>query len=1638
MNHDAVMTDEQLAAGTDNLTDLGDYVLEDLPDGTLPDLPGERAAKKQCGEGTSSAASGGSAPTAAAPAPLPVQRSNSSGSSAATAPSSSRPAAPPRQRPAPPSRPQPPAQDAAAEQTPAGPSPNLSLTARYRNLRRHRPSVGTELRSLIRDTQSLVTILFPECSEEVRESILARISAALPGSTAFNGAVPQYEAAAGEPLRLPRKSYFRHIFSWPSANDARVFRRLFTSPFLVRLNNSRPVEVKVYTDPFPEFSAAKARGDTHLVVRNVPLGVSAERLRATLLAAVTEANLPWLADLLHFHRLKDPYDGSSYSQMMGLPVAAEGDPAFERISAVLWIPDQEDPALVNISCHACTLPKRLRIVGSFYCLLVLSFLFSARLSGLCLSYWSCLLRPFQGPSSVSSVSALEPALSTPMISGKLLGQHAAAMAFKKDLGLLLIGLDLDVEVWTCSMCDIECGLALDSAMFHLNSERHRARLLETAHKTAVKDTYAIYAPSTPAVRRPWWRAILLPALEAPTSSAGTVLAGDFNAVCSPEDRNRPPLSHETSEGLILSGILQQQSMLDSFRIPFPTTPMFSFFAYPHAAQRDEAPTASRLDRIHRPHLAHIVAEACRNLPPSLTGESWDRWKLTLCNKFKAFGKIERIRTRKTTAHLNSLVCHLSVYLATNPSDADAIENLRRATQQFERYEASRAADIALKAKLKVEGPREMGVSSLLVGINSRIKASLIKSLRTPSGSLTSDLPVMSSLCTSYYQELYSGSQTVTPSAAFWSHVPPAHLPPQLTDRLSRPFSMEEASKAIAKLPRGKTPGPDGLPGELFRQFRKTFTPVLHALLLENHSALPPSMLQGRTVLIPKKGDASVNDNLRPITLMNSDYKILAICLANRLQPLLLSLINHSQAAFIKTRKIGDTLNDTLDLFDWATTQNLPLLALTVDIRKAYNLVDRDFMLACLTHLGLPPAFVRWVALMHSNTSTRISVNNLCGPPIAVQTGVQQGCPLAPFLFLCVIEVFHRYASCFLPGFPVSRTQHRLMACYADDVTIFLTSDSELRIASQVLMFFAAVSGEHPNWAKCSLIPSNLPHSDIRHAGDIPIRGSSDFERILGIYVSSSGRTDKTWELALSQIKCSANFLAHLHATVTCRKRLSNERLNSVLSFPGRFQPPPTPSLQAIDVVAGNLLYASKFRSEGRSSRHLTHNTIYNHVEDGGVGAIKPSDQIRALNAQRAFRRFSQLPNAAIARTCVPIPFGLHGFLLDKVFVEVRIGHIVRRNEGGARRLTDAEIMEQYPPKEFPCSRRIINEVYHAMPDDWWAALSSSHSLVPLESGNWIIMAADMTAPPLHAYEVDQRLEGDSFSAHIHEVDPTGRISKAATGRRILDTKTTVPVHVVDRWLGGTFCSGAGLAARLEILQDGVPSLAALRDLSYSPQQLQHPQRWLNILPTSGPHLIPDYTHVFLSEQPSAHRDILFRLYARALPTGSRYMYLADNGICSGCNQGIVESLPHLFFECGVARPITEALQRTAREHLGITTSPSLTLFPLPTGAGQTAPWSLLVGAAARAIWNARCSHRYRQTPFKTIEALHNVLNLFLLAFKILLWRASNGSKKKRQRAANRIKLATAHRLFIFPEPNCPAIHPDLKATWLLNDSFRPP
>ena len=107
-----------------------------------------------------------------------------------------------------------------------------------------------------------------------------------------------------------------------------------------------------------------------------------------------------------------------------------------------------------------------------------------------------------------------------------------------------------------------------------------------------------------------------------------------------------------------------------------------------------------------------------------------------------------------------------------------------------------------------------------------------------------------------------------------------------------------------------------------------------------------SMDQRRGIinLIPKKDkDPLYLNNWRPISILNTDYKIIAKCLALRLKKVLPEIISNDQTGFLPGRYIGENIRLVLDMADYTNITNLPGLMLLADFEKAFDKLEWSFL-----------------------------------------------------------------------------------------------------------------------------------------------------------------------------------------------------------------------------------------------------------------------------------------------------------------------------------------------------------------------------------------------------------------------------------------------------------------------------------------------------------------------------------------------------------------------------------------------------------------------------------------------------------------------------------------------------------------------
>lgn len=115
-------------------------------------------------------------------------------------------------------------------------------------------------------------------------------------------------------------------------------------------------------------------------------------------------------------------------------------------------------------------------------------------------------------------------------------------------------------------------------------------------------------------------------------------------------------------------------------------------------------------------------------------------------------------------------------------------------------------------------------------------------------------------------------------------------------RLNQLPTLVEVKGVIDSLTKNKSPGIDGLTVKVYRNCWEFIASGLLEFIHDfwQSSSLPDKVKEGIIQLVPKNPDKQRLADWRPLTMLNTLYKILTQLLANRLKLLLSTLISHNK------------------------------------------------------------------------------------------------------------------------------------------------------------------------------------------------------------------------------------------------------------------------------------------------------------------------------------------------------------------------------------------------------------------------------------------------------------------------------------------------------------------------------------------------------------------------------------------------------------------------------------------------------------------------------------------------------------------------------------------------------------------------
>ncbi|CAM2119740.1 unnamed protein product [Caretta caretta] len=189
----------------------------------------------------------------------------------------------------------------------------------------------------------------------------------------------------------------------------------------------------------------------------------------------------------------------------------------------------------------------------------------------------------------------------------------------------------------------------------------------------------------------------------------------------------------------------------------------------------------------------------------------------------------------------------------------------------------------------------------------------------------------------FYTSLFSPDPT-DPGACrvLWEELPMVSVGDR--DRLELPLTLAEFSEALCRMPTNKSPGMDGLTVEFYRAFWDILGPDLATVWAESlqGGVLPLSCRRAVLALLPKKGDLHNLRNWRPVSLLSTDYKIVAKAISLRLGSVMVDVIHPDQTYTVPGRSIFDNLFLVRDLLELGRREGLSFALLSLDQEKAFD------------------------------------------------------------------------------------------------------------------------------------------------------------------------------------------------------------------------------------------------------------------------------------------------------------------------------------------------------------------------------------------------------------------------------------------------------------------------------------------------------------------------------------------------------------------------------------------------------------------------------------------------------------------------------------------------------------------------------
>lgn len=269
-----------------------------------------------------------------------------------------------------------------------------------------------------------------------------------------------------------------------------------------------------------------------------------------------------------------------------------------------------------------------------------------------------------------------------------------------------------------------------------------------------------------------------------------------------------------------------------------------------------------------------------------------------------------------------------------------------------------------------------------------------------------------------------------------------------------------------------------------------------------------------------------------------------------MEEILPKIISTTQTGFVKGRYILENLITCWESLHWAKESGQNGAMLLIDFEKAYDRIEWGYITQMLQSLGFPPGFCKLVKTLLCDANASVEVNGMRSSNFTLTRSIKQGCPLAPALFVLVVDAMFYLLkdSSITPlvmGISLPNKKEIFNVQFADDTAILIKLEEENLVALlKNIDIFCLASGSKIAMHKSNLLgwDDNPPNWFSRFS--LNWLGPTQIVKYLSIPFFVLPNLKEMWEWVRNKIekklsKWNRNYLSLARRFQVCQKILAS-------------------------------------------------------------------------------------------------------------------------------------------------------------------------------------------------------------------------------------------------------------------------------------------------------------------------------------------------------------------------------------------------------------------------------------------------------------------------------------------------------------------